>query len=110
LLAKGKVVSNASRPVRTTRKGVAQQQDDGNAYYYVFNVDDNGGYVIVSGDDRTEPILGYVEQGTFDPDNMPENMQYSERYDQFVETSDKLREAVDGLDEVIDTIQEVIEM
>ncbi len=74
LLAKGKVVSNASRPVWTTRKGVAQQQDDGNAYYYVFNVDDNGGYVIVSGDDRTEPILGYVEQGTFDPDNMPENM------------------------------------
>ena len=28
-------------------------------YYYVFNVGQDQGYVIVSGDDRTEPILGY---------------------------------------------------
>ena len=69
LLAKGKSLSPNSAPRRA--KGLAQGEPD---YYYVFNVDDNGGYVIVSGDDRTEPILGYVEQGTFDPDNMPENM------------------------------------
>lgn len=41
---------------------------------YVFNVDNNGGFVIVSNDDRTEPILGYSDSGTFDPNNMPENM------------------------------------
>ena len=32
-----------------------------NACYYIFNVGDNGGFVIVSGDDRTNPILGYSD-------------------------------------------------
>lgn len=41
---------------------------------YVFNVDNNGGFVIVSNDDRTEPVLGYSDSGSFDPANMPENM------------------------------------
>ena len=41
---------------------------------YIFNVADNGGFVIVSNDDRTIPILGYSDSGCIDPDNMPENM------------------------------------
>lgn len=41
---------------------------------YVFNVAKNEGFVIVSNDDRTEPILGYSDNGHFDPENMPENM------------------------------------
>lgn len=41
---------------------------------YVFNAEANQGYVIVSNDDRTAPILGYSETGTLDPDNMPCNM------------------------------------
>ena len=69
MLEKGKNISpNLSGP----RKGAAQQTED--SYYYVFNAGNDGGYVIVSGDDRVEPILGYVEQGSFDPDNIPENM------------------------------------
>lgn len=44
--------------------------------YYVFNADGNKGYVIVSGDDRTEPILGYAEEGSFDADNIPEGLQF----------------------------------
>lgn len=43
-------------------------------YYYVFNVGQNLGYVVVSGDDRTAPILGYSEHGTFDVDKIPCNM------------------------------------
>jgi hypothetical protein len=42
--------------------------------YYVFNVGQANGYVIVSADDRTAAILGYADEGTFDKDNMPENM------------------------------------
>lgn len=42
--------------------------------YYVFNVEQDKGFVVVSGDDRTVPILGYGENGSFDVDNMPENM------------------------------------
>ena len=38
---------------------------------YVFNAADDGGFVIVSGDDRTDAILGYTEQGSYDEDNLP---------------------------------------
>lgn len=41
---------------------------------YVFNVADDGGFVIVSNDDRALPILGFSDSGSIDPDNMPENM------------------------------------
>ena len=42
--------------------------------YYVFNVEEDGGFVIVSADDRTEEILGYSDTGTFDTSNMPDNI------------------------------------
>ena len=42
---------------------------------YLFNVtNNNGGFVIVSNDDCTEPVLGYSDTATLDPENMPENM------------------------------------
>lgn len=43
---------------------------------HVFNVGGDNGFVIVSGDDRTEDILGYVEGGSFDQNNMPDNMRF----------------------------------
>jgi hypothetical protein len=42
--------------------------------YYVFNAEAENGYVIISGDDRTDEILGYATNGSFDLDNMPENV------------------------------------
>ena len=44
-----------------------------NPAYYVFNIDSNGGWVIVAGEDKSQPVLGYSKTGTFDPENMPEN-------------------------------------
>jgi len=38
-------------------------------YYYVFNT--SNGFVIVSGDDNVFPILGYSEEGNFQPNNIP---------------------------------------
>ncbi|MBR4828317.1 MAG: C10 family peptidase [Muribaculaceae bacterium] len=43
--------------------------------YYIFNTEGNNGYLIVSGDDRTTQILGYIDNGSFDPNHMPANMQ-----------------------------------
>ena len=43
------------------------------AAYYVFNA--SRGYVIVAGDDRAPAVLGYSDQGTFDPRDVPEAMQ-----------------------------------
>ena len=40
---------------------------------YVFNYD-GGGYVIVSGDDRTADILGFSHTGHIDADRLPVNM------------------------------------
>ena len=40
---------------------------------YAFNIED-GGFVIVSGDDRTLPVLGYSMTGSIDADDMPDNM------------------------------------
>ena len=46
----------------------------GDAAYYVFNIGDNQGFVIVSGDDRTNPILGYSDEGYFDEAKAPANL------------------------------------
>lgn len=47
----------------------------GNAYY-VFNAENDGGFVIVSGDDRTTPILGYGYDGNLDMENLPDNLKW----------------------------------
>ena len=41
---------------------------------YVFNVAADGGFVIVSNDDATTPILGFSDSGAIDVKNMPDNM------------------------------------
>lgn len=43
--------------------------------FHVFNVKE-GGWVIISGDDCTIPILGYSESGSFDKDDMPPAMEW----------------------------------
>lgn len=48
----------------TISEGPAIQ--DGTPAYYVVNNGENGGFVIISGDDRAQNILGYSEQGHYD--------------------------------------------
>ena len=66
---------HARRSLRAAQSTPALKPVSAQQYYYVFNVGDNNGYVIVSGDDRTESILGYSDSGSFNEQNMPENMQ-----------------------------------
>lgn len=47
---------------------------------YVFNAESNGGFVIVSADDRTQDILGYAEHGEFNVQTMPCQMQWLLNY------------------------------
>lgn len=60
-----------ARPTSSRRKTAPSA----NAFYYVFNNSEQGGFVIVSGDDATEQILGYSDSGTFDSENIPASMQ-----------------------------------
>lgn len=43
--------------------------------FYIFNDEANGGFVIVSGDERMPAVLGYSYDGHFDANNIPCNMQ-----------------------------------
>ena len=53
-----------------TRRAPGGQQ----ATYYLLNASDSKGYVIVAGDDRVPPVLGYSDQGTLSGD-LPEALQ-----------------------------------
>jgi len=48
--------------------------------FYVFNQNDNSGYVIVSANSNTDEILGYSNEGSFDAATIPANMQYFLEY------------------------------
>jgi hypothetical protein len=71
LASKG-IAMTTSMAYRAPRKATFSKTD--NAYYYVFNAGNNNGYVIVSGDDRTEEVLGYTDSGTFDAETAPDNL------------------------------------
>ena len=43
--------------------------ESGDACYYVYNIG-NTGFVILAADDNYRPIIGYSDEGTFNPDNM----------------------------------------
>lgn len=58
---------------RSLARGVDPQTEE--ADFYILNAD-NGGYVIVSGDDRTREILGYSEQGNLDIEKAPDNLKW----------------------------------
>jgi hypothetical protein len=45
--------------------------------YYVFNVSNGEGFVIVAGDDRVKPILAYSTRGKFDPNDLADGFQFT---------------------------------
>ena len=81
---RGKVLAEQSFHRAAKRAAATEQEND---YYYVFNTENNRGYVIVSGDDRTASVLGYVDQGSFDENTIPDGLRwmlqcYREQMDQ----------------------------
>ena len=65
--------------------------------FYVFNRDGGNGYVIVSGDDVTEPILAYSDRGSFDMNQAPEPVKIMfERYQQSLELARKNHQAAEA--------------
>lgn len=66
------------------RVGKANQQltlaytarKDGNTCFYVYNRGNDGGYVIVGGDEQAKEILAYVPQGHFVYDSLPDNLKW----------------------------------
>jgi hypothetical protein len=71
LLANGRSEAVAlSLSMKQTRRTATDEQ----AYYYVFNVGEQQGFVVVSGDDRTDEVLGYADEGEISATDMPDNL------------------------------------
>ena len=80
-----------NKQFRAAKRNASQNEE---AYYYIFNATDNGGFVIVAGDDKVQPILGYGDKGNIDPDNMPDGLKailhdYRDAIDQLAEMEEQ---------------------
>ena len=65
---RSQVGTNPSRP-QTTSLNLNFAEPGG--AYYVFDNKEGKGYVIVSGDDTSAPIIGYADNGEFDANTLP---------------------------------------
>ena len=68
---KGKKIKGRAR---SSMRRAGKQPDFGNAFY-VFNAENKDGFVIISGDDRTEEVLGYSDTGEMNLDSLPPNLE-----------------------------------
>lgn len=58
--------------------------------FYIFNKVDGTGFVLVSADNRTTPILGYSDNGSINLDKLPDNVRYwLDSYARQIEAIDK---------------------
>ncbi len=64
-------LKNAKRTLQLTKAVTKSKSNE----FYIFNVENEGGFIIVSAEDCATPVLGYGIKGSFDPNNVPENMQ-----------------------------------
>ena len=88
---KQKAAKTLKIAAKATRLQSASADD---AYYYVFNVGTNDGFVVVSGDDRTNPILGFSDEGAFDVNNIPANMKsWLEGYAEQIKALDNMSDS-----------------
>ena len=76
--SQGSLVTDTPQAVRADARHAPGRNGQATPAYYVFNNSDGAlqrGFVIVSGDDRAVPVLGYSDTGTYDPANVPPAMQ-----------------------------------
>ena len=74
LQQRGKKTS--SQRVKLMKKGRRTGAPANSVGYYLFNLGETDGFVIVSGDDRTTAILGYADSGSINEDDMPDGLRY----------------------------------
>ncbi|MBO7099480.1 MAG: C10 family peptidase [Bacteroidaceae bacterium] len=70
----GKQGQNHSNMRRAPRKAPKLILASNREELYIFNDKANGGYVVISGDDRMPDVLAYSYDGLYDDDNIPCNM------------------------------------
>ena len=79
-------MESKGKSVDTSALRHAPSRSSSTASYYVFNIGNNEGYVIASGDDCAPAILGYADSGYMDTDSLPENMKgWLEEYERQIQ-------------------------
>lgn len=72
-----KAIQNLPAEIVYSAMTEAETRSDGlgtpSVCYYIINIGQNG-FVIIAGDNRITPILGYSTESNFIPNNMPENV------------------------------------
>lgn len=63
-----------SAPARTSNGYNLQSTAEPARYYYIYNRGEAGGFVIIAGDDRLAPYIGYATTGTFSVEAIPDNL------------------------------------
>lgn len=66
----GVLIADDVQPL--SRRLKSSQQD----LLYVFNTADEGGFVVMSGDERAEAVLGYSLESSYDADNLSPGFEY----------------------------------
>lgn len=65
-----------------------KQKDPSIPLYYIFNVNDDKGFVIVSGDDRIIPVLGYAFSSTFSDEELaPAFVNWMRQYEKQIQSA-----------------------
>lgn len=60
--------------------------DQATPAFYIFQRGTDGGFVLVSAETETEPVIGYADEGTFLPDALPANAAFwMQRYAEQIE-------------------------
>ncbi len=60
-----KLIKKEPNPHNTSIKN-GRVSGENDFLYYIFNVGDNNGFIIVAGDDASLPVLAYSNEGNFD--------------------------------------------
>ena len=72
LKSNGTVSLVYAAPTKTST--ITRSTTSGEIDYYIFNIGNEDGFVIIAGEDRVRPILGYSATGKVDMKKMPDNM------------------------------------
>ena len=67
-------MSRGAEQVKQTIAYTATDSADNHPCYYVFNRENGKGFVIISADSRSQKVLAYSDEGTFDINQVPEQM------------------------------------
>ena len=75
-LSKARLMAGKRLAGKPTDIKIAYQtkRASGEPCLYVVNMGHGGGFVVLSGDDSTDEVIGYSDNGDFDAEQMPDNM------------------------------------